>query len=116
MTHKYENVDDENYFRKVLGNMRKLANPEGSHQKSRVQFGETGKGVTPHYMIVDASDKKRIFDGKNHGAFTASSTEQFSESNLSPSFTFEQVQQEIEKRRSPSKKRLLSRSTSSRVV
>ena len=99
MTYVYEQVKDENYFRKVLGNMRTSADPKGSLEVSVVQFGETGKGITPHYMIVDASGKKHVFDGKNHKAFKTIPVEEFSEAALSPSLTFAQVQQEIGKRR-----------------
>lgn len=100
MTHIYEDVEDENYFRKVLGNMLRKAEPAKSHKLSLVRFGETGKGITPHYMVIDATNKTHIFNGKSHETFTASCDEKFSEKNLSPALTFTQVQQEIDKRRS----------------
>jgi hypothetical protein len=94
MEYKYENVKDDNYFRKVLRNMSKRTNPK----ESIVYFGETGKGITPHYMIVDSNSEKHIFNGQNHMAFGAIPTDQFSEGSLSPSLTFENVRQEIDKR------------------
>jgi hypothetical protein len=94
MAQTYELVEDASYFRKVLGNMRSCG-LEGC----TVQFGETGKGASPHYMLTDANNTKHLYRGTNHGDFKDSSIEEFSASNLSQPLTVKQVQEQIGIRR-----------------
>jgi hypothetical protein len=95
MTETYQIVKEESYFRKVLGNMRSWG-----LDGCTVQFGETGKGISPHYMITDGNTIKHIYRGTNHDEFTNNAIEEFSEINLSSHLTVAQVQDEIRKRKS----------------
>lgn len=93
MNKTYEIVKDDQYFRDVLGNMRSIG-----FDGCRVQFGETGKGFAPNYMIVDGRNRKHMFHGMGHKPYTDKSVEQFSEDKLSDPLTVDEVMQEISKR------------------
>lgn len=95
MTETYQIVKEESYFKKVLGNMRHLG-----LVGCTVQFGETGKEISPHYMITDSNKIKHIYRGTNHDEFKKGAVEEFSETNLSSPLTVAQVQDEIRKRKS----------------
>jgi hypothetical protein len=99
MKHAYDNVTEDTYFRKVLRNMRLLGDKECS-----VQFGETGQGIAPNYMITDKNGAKYIFHGLGHGRFVDFSAEQFTEDKLSPPLSWADLVKEIDTR-SKSKER-----------
>tara|TARA_R110002072_G_scaffold120764_6_gene254121 strand:+ start:1974 stop:2216 length:243 start_codon:yes stop_codon:yes gene_type:complete len=72
----------------------------GAHECT-VQFGATGKGIAPHYMITDKEGKKHMFSGLNHDPYKGISADHFAEEKLSPTLGKIDIQQEIKKRYNP---------------
>lgn len=85
----YLRVTDENYFRDVLGSLFHHG------KQSKVQFGETGVGVSPHYQICDAEGGFHLYDGKSHKLYKGTDVEVFAPENLTPPLSLEEVQMQI---------------------
>lgn len=86
----HELVEDSNYFRDVMRNMKEVT---GQRHTATVRFGITGDGISPHYEITagEGLDKPLVFsfDGKSHKRFH--SLMPFDEARLTESYTYLQV-------------------------
>ena len=91
-TQPHEKVQEENYFRDVMGNMEWVRDKE----KRRVRFGLMGDGIFPNYQTGwpedhAASDQVRRFNGQTHRAYHKAPLETFDEAHLSRAYTWDEV-------------------------
>lgn len=93
----YEMVEDDNYFRGVLGSMH--GDRLGEARLARVCYGRQGQGVYPNYQIVREDGSIRRRRGQNHEPYEDQRNVTFEEAHLSPgSFSYEDVQAMIAER------------------
>ncbi len=88
----HDEVQDQNYFRDVLGRM----NQHGA-EKAKVQFGLTGEGVAPNYIVLDPGDNKHPYHGIGHSPFKDAPNNQFAPDRLAPIMSYEDVRQQIKR-------------------
>lgn len=82
----YQLVQDENYFRGILGNMK------GPNANSKVRLGNRGNGHSPNYQ-VERDGKITRYSGLNHQIYHEDPTLPFEASHLSPGeFGYAEVQ------------------------
>lgn len=85
---------DTSYLRLVRDNMRFAPN----NPTPTVQFGLTGTGQTPNYQTYFSKKRKTPRHGNSPEHKQFDKTEQFDESNLSRSFSYQEIQQAIAKK------------------
>ena len=82
----WEQVSNDRYYRKVLGNLVKFGGIGGS-----VRFGATGSGVAPNYQVKSADGTMTLFGGLSHKP-DSFPVEEFEEAHLSPPYDKEAIQ------------------------
>lgn len=86
----WENLANETYYREVLGNML------GPSRGATVRFGKLGGGVAPNYQVLYNDGGRRTFRGLTHRS-DAGLVSEFADSNLSRSYTYQEVQQFLQR-------------------
>lgn len=82
----WEQVSNDRYYRKVLGNLVKFGGSGGS-----VRFGVTGNGVAPNYQVSSTDGTMTLFGGLSHKPDSFPVVE-FEEAHLSPPYDKEAIQ------------------------
>ena len=75
-------MNDESYFRKVMGNMVDLGFGPKNPDSAFIRFGMTGIGHAPNYQIEAFDGAKHCFRGMGHAEVT-DVTDEFAPTNLS---------------------------------
>ncbi|MEH6724755.1 MAG: hypothetical protein V7703_01265 [Hyphomicrobiales bacterium] len=88
----HNEVTDPDYFRDVLGTM----NQHGA-EGAKVQFGLTGEGVAPNYLVTDSDGKTHPYHGRGHAPFKDAPDNQFAPNRLAPIMLYEDVRQQIKR-------------------